>query len=43
MNVSVNEDNPGALILARTLPPKLTPRSKYYATNIIWFREDIKK
>ena len=41
MNVSIHEDNAGELILAKTLPPKFTPRSKYYASKTIWFREDI--
>ena len=39
IKVSVQEDNDGALILARTLPPKYRPCSKYYATKKIWFRE----
>jgi hypothetical protein len=43
MKVSVHEDNAGALILAKTLPPQFTPRSKYYATKTIWFREEINK
>ena len=43
MSVSVHEDNAGALILAQTLPPQCTPRSKYYATKTIWFREEIQK
>jgi hypothetical protein len=37
MNVSINEDNLGALVLAKTLPPQFTPRSKYYAIKTIWF------
>ena len=37
MNVLVHEDNLGALVLAETLPPQFTPRSKYYATKTIWF------
>ena len=37
MNVSVHEDNLGALVLAETLPPQFTPRSRYYATKTIWF------
>jgi len=41
IKVSVNEDNLGALVLAETLPPQFTPRSKYYATKTIWFREEI--
>jgi hypothetical protein len=43
MKVSVHEDNSGALVLAETLPPQFTPRSKYYATKTIWFREEIHK
>eukprot|EP00804_Cyclotella_cryptica_P015702 CCRYP_018922-RA/>CCRYP_018922-RA protein AED:0.46 eAED:0.46 QI:0/-1/0/1/-1/0/1/0/76 len=31
MNVSIHEDNAGALVLAETLPPQFTPRSKHYA------------
>jgi hypothetical protein len=40
MNVSIHEDNSGALVLAKTLPPQFTPRSKYYAIKKIWFREE---
>ena len=43
MKVSVHEDNSGALILSRTLTPKFTPRSKYYATKTIWFCQQINK
>ena len=43
MKVSVHEDNLGALVLAETLPPQFTPRSKYYATKTIWFCEEIHK
>ncbi len=43
MNVLVHEDNSGALVLAETLPPQFTPRSKYYATKTIWFREEFHK
>ena len=43
MKVSVHEDNLGALVLAETLPLQFTPRSKYYATKTIWFREEIHK
>jgi hypothetical protein len=43
MNVSIHEDNSGALVLAETLPPQFMPRSKYYATKTIWFREEIHK
>ena len=41
MNVSIHEDDAGALILANTFPPKFTPRSKYYASKTIWFCEEI--
>ena len=41
MNVSIHEDNAGALVLAETLPPQFTPRSKHYAIKTIWFREQI--
>ena len=41
MNVSIHEDNAGALILAQTLPPQHTPRSKHYAIKTVWFREQI--
>jgi hypothetical protein len=43
MNVSVREDNSGALVLAETLPPQFAPRSKNYATKTIWFWEEIHK
>ena len=43
MHVSVHEDNAGALVLAQTLPPQFTPRSKYYAIKTVWFREEIHK
>jgi hypothetical protein len=43
MRVSVHEDNSGALVLAKTLPPQFTTRSKYYATKTIWFCEEIHK
>ena len=43
MKVSVHQDNYGALILARTFPPKFTPRSKYYATKTVWVLEDTNK
>ena len=43
MHVSVHEDNAGALILAQTIPPQFTPRSKYYAIKTVWFREEIHK
>ena len=43
MHVSMHEDNAGALVLAETLPPQCTHRSKYYATKTVWFREEISK
>ncbi len=42
MHVCIHEDNAGALILADTLPPQYTPRSKHYHIKTIWFRELIK-
>ncbi len=43
MHVCIHEYNMGALILADTLPPQYTPRSKHYHIKTIWFRELIKK
>ncbi len=43
MNVSIYEDNSGALVLAKTLPPQFTPQSKYYKIKTIWFCEEIFK
>ena len=43
MNVSIHEVNLGVLVLAKTLPPQFTPRSKYYAIKTIWFCEEIFK
>ncbi len=43
MNVSIHDDNSGALVLAKTLPPQFNPRSKYYAIKTIWFCEEIFK
>jgi hypothetical protein len=43
MRVSVHEDNSCALVLAETLPPQFTPRSKYYATKTIWLCEKINR
>jgi hypothetical protein len=43
MNVSIHEDNLGALVLGKTLPHQFTPQSKYYAIKTIWFREEIFK
>ena len=43
MNVSIQEYNTGALVLARTFPPQITPCSKYYATKTTWFHEETSK
>ncbi len=43
MNVSIHGVNLGALVLAKTLPPQLTPQSKYYTIKTIWLCEDIFK
>jgi len=43
MHVTIHEDNSGALILAETIPPQYTPRSKHYHIKTIWFREQIRK
>jgi len=43
MNVSIHEDNLGALVVAKTLPPQFTPQSKNFAIKTIWFREEIFK
>ena len=43
IKVSVHKDNAGAIILARTLLPKFTPPSIYYATKTIWFCGEINK
>jgi hypothetical protein len=39
--ISVHEDNSGALVLVKTLPPQFTPQIKYYAIKTIWFCEEI--
>ncbi len=39
MNLSVHEDNSGALVLANTLLPQFTPRSKYYASKRFGFEK----
>jgi hypothetical protein len=43
IKVSIHEDNAGALVLAKTIPPQHTPRSKYYAIKTVWFREEVVK
>ena len=35
MHITLHEDNTGALILAKTIPPQFTPRSKFYALKTI--------
>ena len=40
---TVYEDNEGALQLANMELPRMTPRSKHYATKYHWFREHVKK
>ncbi len=37
------QGNTGALILAETLPPQFTPRTKHYTIKTIRFREQIVK
>ena len=41
MRITLHEDNSGALILTKTIPPEFTPRSKFYALKTIRFREQI--
>ena len=41
MCITLHEDNTGALILAKTIPPQFTPRSKFYALKTIWMREQL--
>jgi hypothetical protein len=41
--VSIHEDNSGAFILAQTIPPQFTLRSKYYTIKTVWFQEEIQK
>ena len=43
MHVSAHEDNAGALILAKKLPPQYTPWKKTYAIKITRFCEEIVK
>ena len=39
MHVCIHEDNAGALVLDKTLPPQFTPAGKHYAVKTHWFRE----
>ena len=41
VNITIHEDNSGALVLANTIPPEYTSRSKFYHIETIWFREQI--
>ena len=41
--MSVHEDNSSALVLAKKFPPKCIPGSKYYATKMVLFCEEINK
>jgi hypothetical protein len=41
IDITIHEDNSGALILATTLPPQFTPCSKHCAIKTIWFCEKI--
>jgi len=43
MNVSIHEDNSGALVLAKLCLRSLHPEAKYYAIKTVWFREEIFK
>ena len=40
---TIHEDNEGALQLANMELPRMTPRSKHYATKYHWFREYVNK
>ena len=39
---TVHEDNKGALTLAKLEPGRSTPRSKFYAIKLHWFRSHLK-
>mmetsp|Transcript_26713 Transcript_26713/g.63708 ORF Transcript_26713/g.63708 Transcript_26713/m.63708 type:complete len:111 (-) Transcript_26713:138-470(-) len=39
---TVHEDNMGALTLAKLEPGRSTPRSKFYAIKMHWFRSHLK-
>ena len=43
INVSLHEENTGALVLEETLPPKFIPHIKNYETKTIWFYGEIFK
>lgn len=39
---TIHEDNAGALTLANMEPGRITPRSKFYAIKMHWFRSKLK-
>ena len=41
MLTNVWEDNKGCLKLAKLEPPRMMPRSKYYALKYHWFRSQL--
>jgi hypothetical protein len=41
MKFLIHEDNSGALVLPKTLPPQFTPQSKHYAIKTIWFCKEM--
>ena len=41
MHISIHEDNSDTIVLAKLEPPRMTPRSKHYATKYHWFRERV--
>ena len=41
MHVKLHEDNNGALTLAKLPPPRMTPRTKWYAVKYHWFRSQL--
>ncbi|KAL7474623.1 hypothetical protein ACHAW6_000590 [Cyclotella cf. meneghiniana] len=43
MHVIIHESNTGVLVLAETIPPQFTPRSKYYVIKMVLFQEEIQK
>jgi hypothetical protein len=43
MNVTIHENNLGALVLIKTLPPQFTPQREYYTIKTIWFCKEIFK
>ena len=43
MNISIHDDNPGALVVAKKLPPEFTPRSKYYVIKTHFCEEICKR